>query len=107
MTVTEQMPTAAAQQPVAAEQPPADRVQQPAAPSRKTAIPKYNFRVMTNFDDCQARNIQTLTKRMGGNDSLTVRAAIDAFSYLNGLPTESDPSIYLTAFLARANLNGE
>jgi hypothetical protein len=96
--------TATEQQPAAAEQQPAATSQQP---GRKTQLPRFNYRVMVNFEEHQIKNIEVLKKKLGGTDNSVVRTAIDVLAYLNGLPVETDPGIYLNNFLVRANqLNG-
>jgi hypothetical protein len=68
--------------------------------SRKSQIPRFNHRSMTCFETRQIQNIEILKNRSGGSDSSVVRAAVDVLSFLNNLPTSTDPSIYLNSWLA-------
>jgi hypothetical protein len=85
--------TAEAQQPAAKEQ----------QPSRKAQPPRFNYRVMTNFEDQQVQNIATLKQKLGGSDNSVIRTALDVFAFLNGLPVKIDPTLYLNDFLVRQN----
>lgn len=76
-------------------------------PIRKTQPPRFNNRVMANFEDYQVENIAALKKKMGGTDNSVLRAAADVLAYLNGLPVETDPSIYLNNFLVRQSNGGQ
>jgi hypothetical protein len=72
-------------------------------PSRKTQPPRFINRVMTNFETHQIQNIESLKKKMGGTENSVVRTAVDVLAYLNGLPVETDPTIFLNNFLIRVN----
>ena len=92
---------------VATAQPTATPAKQPAAPaqmpSKKTQLPRFNHRCMTNFEDRQIENIQALKRKSGGTENSVVRSAVDLLAYVNGLPVESDPSIFINNFLVLAN----
>jgi hypothetical protein len=93
-------------------QPVAENAQQPSAaaqmPSRKSQLPRFNYRTMTCFEENQIRNIQILARKAGtNNDSAVVRMAVDLLSFVNNLPTSSDPSIYLNNFLVLTNNQGD
>jgi hypothetical protein len=75
-------------------------------PSRKPQPPRFNNRVMVNYEDYQIKNIEALRKRLGGTDNSVLRTAVDVLAYLTGLPVESDPTIYLNNFLMRLNNGG-
>ena len=72
-------------------------------PSRKTQPPRFINRVMINFEDHQIKNIAALKKKSGGTDNSVLRTAVDVLAYLNGLPVETDPTLYLNNFLIHAN----
>jgi len=78
--------------------------------SRKTQPARFNYRVVTNFEDYQIENIAVLKKKMGGTDNSIVRTSVDLLAYLYGLPVKTDPTLYLNNFLIRAHqmspLNG-
>jgi hypothetical protein len=71
--------------------------------SKKAQPPRYNFRVATYFDATQIGNIKILQQKSGNSETGVMRTAIDLLSYLNGLPVETDPSIYLHHFLVQQN----
>jgi hypothetical protein len=87
----------------AAEQQAAVTVQQPAASQQqlngKTQPSQFPYRVTGNYAAYQTKNIEVLRQKMGGADNLVLRTAIDVLAYLNGLPTQTDPSIWLGNFL--------
>jgi len=90
-----------------ADQQTAAPVQQTAAAIRPMAPPRFNYRVAAGFEAYQAKNIETLRKRMGSSDTGVLRVAIDVLAYLSGLPVATDPSIYLNNFLINSqNQNG-
>jgi hypothetical protein len=103
------MTDAAFVQPMAAPaQQAAAPVQQAAAPGSKSQLPRYNCRVTVNYEDHQLKNIQILKKKTGGSESSVLRAAVDVFSFLNGLEIETDAGIYLNNFLViHQNQNGD
>ena len=78
-------------------------------PSKKVQLPRFNNRVMVNYDDRQIQNIEILKRKLGGSDNSTLRTAVDVFAYLNGLPVETDPSIFINNFLLlnAQNQNGD
>jgi hypothetical protein len=72
-------------------------------PVRKTQVPRFNNRVMTNFEDYQIKNIAALRKILGGTDNSVLRTAIDVLAFLHGLPVATNPTLHLNNFLVRAN----
>jgi hypothetical protein len=83
---------------IANEQQAAAPAQQMAAAGSKRQLPRFNHRIMVNYEDRQVENIRTLKQKTGGTENSVLRAAIDVFAYLNGLPVETDPTIYLNNY---------
>ena len=76
-------------------------------PSKKAQLPKYNCRVAAYFEDRQLQNIKILQQKSGGTETGVLRTAVDLLSFVNNLPTSSDPSIYLNNFLVLTNNQGD
>jgi hypothetical protein len=92
------------------EQQPAASAPQMAAAVRPMAPPRFNYRIATGFERYQAENIEILRKKLGTSDTAVLRTAIDLLSFVNSLPVETDPSIFLNNWIVRrTNLiqNGE
>ena len=71
-----------------------------------TQLPRYNHRSAVNFDDRQVENLRILKARMGSTEMGVLRTALDTLAYLNSLPVQTDPTIYLNNFLANLTQGG-
>jgi hypothetical protein len=82
--------------------------QQTATIAQHTAAPRFNYRIMAGFEGYQVENIQILRKKFGSSDTAVLRSAVDLLSYVNQLPVETDPTIFLNNYLVNAqNQNGD
>ena len=54
---------------------------------------------MAGFEGYQVENIQILKKKFGSSDTAVLRSAVDLLAYVNQLPVETDPSIFLNNYL--------
>ena len=88
---------------VAVEQQAAADVQPTAASGRQRQQPRFNCRIMGQFQLDQVENIRILKQRTGGTESSVLRASVDLLAFVNGLAVESDPSIFLNNYFAHQN----
>jgi hypothetical protein len=88
---------------VAVEQQAAAPEQQTATIAQHGAAPRFNYRIMAGFEGYQVENIQILRKKFGSSDTAVLRSAVDLLSYVNQLPVETDPSIFLNNYFAHRN----
>jgi hypothetical protein len=74
--------------------------------SKKAQPPRYNYRVATYFDATQIGNIKILQQKSGGTETGVLRTALDLLSFVNGLPVQTDPSVWLNNYLIHLQNGG-
>jgi hypothetical protein len=81
---------------------------QVAAAVRQMAPSRFNYRVQVGLEQYQVKNIETLRQRMGSSDTAVLRAAVDLLAYVNQLPVQTDPSVWVRNFAVLTQTqNGE
>jgi len=89
------------------DQQPAADAPQMAAAVRQMAPPRFNYRVAVGLEAYQAKNVETLRQKMGSSDTAVLRAAVDLLSFVNSLPVETDPSVWINNYVVLTqNQNG-